>query len=177
MGIISVSAAKVEPSFRSPRNRKVTGKASAATRLWYFQENILRSSSATKLSRNGCVVHHSSTVKPKRFASRSLQTLCASSNQRYTPSGLCSRTGRNCSAKSCITASCLLSITLSSYGAEHGRMTVLHLSLRPRFEHEVERCLGGSPEAAESAGGDDLAHASLSDLGTQSQAYLLILRR
>src|SRR5919202_3964052 len=69
------------------------------------------SSSATKLSRNGCVADHCSTVKPKSLASRSLHTLCVSSNHRYTPSGLCSITGRNCSASSRIMSSGSLRLT------------------------------------------------------------------
>src|SRR5215203_2285785 len=71
---------------------------------------MARSSSATKFSRNGSALRHSSSVSPKRSASISLHTLCASSSQRYTPSGLCSKIGRNCSVSSLMIPSRSLSM-------------------------------------------------------------------
>src|SRR5262249_47188182 len=53
---------------------------------------------------------------------------------------------------------------------------VFVIPLRPRFEHQIERCLTSAPETLEPSLRDYLAYPCFSSLRSQGQTYLLCLR-
>jgi hypothetical protein len=79
--------------------------------LIVVSEEHLIARGSTKASRKDSVFAHSAAETPNICAKRSLQILWVSSRYKYTPIGLDSKTGRNCSANSCMVRLCSKSLS------------------------------------------------------------------